>query len=73
MNDTEKIETIGSLTTEQGSSHSTAMVDTWVNALVKHLASIPQVRHVLTEQIDGQWLVWIAVDDPGEQKKKDVV
>lgn len=32
-------------------------------ALAKDLASIPDVRHVLTERADGNLLVWIAIDN----------
>jgi len=34
-------------------------------ALAKDLASVREVRCVLTEQADGNLLVWIAIDDPG--------
>jgi hypothetical protein len=32
-------------------------------ALAKDLASIPEVRHVLTERAEGNLLVWIAIDN----------
>jgi hypothetical protein len=32
-------------------------------ALGKDFAGIPQVRHVLTEWVDGPLLVWIAIDN----------
>lgn len=32
-------------------------------ALAKDLASLSNVRHVLTERADGNLLVWIAIDD----------
>jgi hypothetical protein len=35
------------------------------DALAQDLASIPEVRHVLTERVDGSLLVWIAIDDAG--------
>ena len=33
-------------------------------ALSEDLAAVPQVRHVLTSQVNNTLLVWIAVDDP---------
>ncbi len=33
-------------------------------AMAKDFASVPQVRHVMAERVDGPFLVWIAVDDP---------
>lgn len=38
--------------------------DTLETALSRDLASVPQVRHVLTEWADGPLLVWIAIDNP---------
>ena len=32
-------------------------------ALGKDFATIPQVRYVLTERVDGPLLVWIAIDN----------
>jgi len=40
------------------------VADTIASALAKDLASILEIRHVLTERADGLLLVWIAVDDP---------
>jgi len=33
-------------------------------AMAKDFASIPEVRYVLTEQVEGPLLVWIAADNP---------
>jgi len=41
-------------------------------ALSEELASIPQVRHVLTERADGTLSVWIAVDDPTPEVRKKI-
>jgi hypothetical protein len=40
------------------------LADTLETALSRDLASVPQVRHVLTEWADGLLLVWIAIDNP---------
>lgn len=41
-------------------------------ALAEDLAVIPQVRHVLTEWIDGPLRVWIAVDDPNPAVRRQI-
>jgi hypothetical protein len=41
-------------------------------ALSEDLASIPPVRHVLTERADGMLSVWIAVDDPTPEVRKTI-
>lgn len=33
-------------------------------AMAKDFACVPEVRHVMTEQVEGPLLVWIAVDNP---------
>jgi hypothetical protein len=34
------------------------------NALAEDLAAVPQVHHVVMEQVNDALLVWLAVDDP---------
>jgi hypothetical protein len=41
-------------------------------ALGKDFGGIPQVRHVLTEWVDGPLLVWIALDNPEAKVRKRV-
>ena len=43
---------------------SIEIADTLEVALSKDFASVPQVRHILTEQGNGPLLVWISVDNP---------
>lgn len=42
----------------------TMVADSLEVALAKDLATIPDVRHVLAEHVDGNLLVWIAIDNP---------
>lgn len=48
------------------------VADALENALATDLASVPQVRHVLTERDNGSLLVWIAVDDPQPDVRRKV-
>ncbi len=41
-------------------------------ALAEDLAVIPQVRHVVTEWVDGPLLVWIAFDDPNPAGRRQI-
>ena len=41
-------------------------------ALVRDLASVPQVRHVLTDRSDSSLIVWIAVDDPTPEVRRRI-
>ncbi len=52
------------LTNEQVKMPDLLVPNTLEGALAEDLASIPQVRHVLTEWADGPLLVWIAAEDP---------
>ncbi len=52
------------LTSEQVKTPDLLMPNTLEGALAEDLATIPQVRHVLTEWTDGPLLVWIAADGP---------
>ncbi len=48
------------------------MADSLETALGKDLGSIPQVRYVLTEWVEGPLLVWIAVDNPEASVRKKI-
>lgn len=48
------------------------ITDSLETALGKDFSAIPQVRHVLTERVDGLLLVWIALDDPEPSVRKRV-
>jgi hypothetical protein len=52
------------LTNEEAKMSEVLIQDTLEGAIAKDFASVPQVRHVLTEWVDGPLLVWIAADDP---------
>lgn len=52
------------LTNEQPKMPNLLTADNLETALAKDLATVPQVRYVLTEWTNGPLLVWIAVDDP---------
>ena len=41
-------------------------------ALSHDLASVPQVRHVITNRADSTLQVWIAVDDPTPEIRKRI-
>jgi hypothetical protein len=41
-------------------------------ALGKDFATIPQVRYVLTERVDGPLLVWIALDSTETSVRRNV-
>lgn len=49
-----------------------AIADNLEVALSKDLASVSQVRHVLTEKANGNLLVWIAVDDPRPEVRRKI-
>ena len=51
-------------TSEQAKMPDLRIADSLEIALARDFASVPQVRHVLIERVDGPLLVWIAVDDP---------
>ena len=59
------------LTTENAKMPDVFITDSLETALGKDFSGIPQVRHVLTEWVDGALLVWIALDnpEPGVRKK----
>ena len=48
------------------------ITDSLETALGKDFSAIPQVRHVLTERVDGLLLVWIALDNPEPSVRKRV-
>jgi hypothetical protein len=39
-------------------------------AIANEFASIPEIRHVMTEQVDGPLVVWIAIDDSTPEKAR---
>ncbi len=49
-----------------------AIADSLKTALAKTFASLPQVRHVLTEQVDGALIVWITLDDASPSARRPV-
>ena len=48
------------------------IADDLETALGKDFGEIPQVRHVLTEWVDGLLLVWIAIDSPEASVRKKI-
>ena len=50
----------------------TTIADSLEIALGKDLGGIPQVRHVLTEWVNGPLVVWIALDNPESSIRKEV-
>jgi hypothetical protein len=49
-----------------------SIADSLEIALGKDFGGIPQVRHVLTEWVNGPLLVWIALDNPESSVRKRV-
>ena len=60
------------LTTGNAKMPDILIPDDLETALGKDFGVIPQVRHVLTEWVDGPLLVWIALDNPEPSVRKAV-
>ncbi len=60
------------LTTESAKMPELLIADDLETALGKDFAGIPQVRHVLTEWVDGPLLIWIALDNPEPNVRRKV-
>jgi len=47
------------------SKREIAVAEPLESAIAKDFASLPEVRHVLSEYVDGNLLLWIAIDNAG--------
>jgi hypothetical protein len=56
---------IGSQSTVEA---SVLVGDTLETAIARDFACIPEIRHVMTDQVNGLLRVWISIDDPAPEE-----